>query len=230
MRRRMGANEWLLLVTGVLVVAISGDYVFKTLAEQSRAAPPRQKGPYDLEFTEGSRCPDFELPDRQGQRHRLSELATGETLVTFASNDDRSRALLRYVAGLGERRRKMGVRVPLFLTIADFAPEQEAAFVKETGLEQVVLYEPRGGAVSQAYRAVPTPRCFQVGRGRRVAVIGTSPAVAPLFNIGMEVLEGWRHRSPEMGRQEFQAAGPEELRRFGRIEAGADAQPAPGRP
>jgi hypothetical protein len=227
MRRRFGANEWMLAGCGVVLLLVVGQYVGAALAEQRRVAtPPRVQGPYDLSFNEGGQAPNFALPDRDGDLRRLSDLVEDEALLSFVSDDDRCRALLRYVRSLAERRRKAGKSVPAFITVADFDPKRERAFLRETGLDQVVLYEEKEGHIARQYRAEPRPRCFQLSRDRLVSVIGSSPAAASLFQIGEEVLKGWMYRSLA---GDFQAPEPAELRRFDASKPEPEGGPAPDR-
>jgi hypothetical protein len=214
-QRRLGTNGWLLVTAGLLLAIIAGDYVRATLAEQSRVVTPPPKSPYQPAFSEGRAGPDFELPDGKGRLRRLSELARSEALLSFVSDDAPSRALMRYAARLAQRRRKAGKPLPAFIAVADFPPARERGFLAETGLQQVVLYEAKDGPVSQQFRAGARPRCFQFASKLGVAVIGSSPADAPLFEIGKEILQGWRLRSPSMAGFDFEAPEPDELRGVG---------------
>lgn len=214
MRRRFGINHGLLAGAGVILAVMLGDYLYSTLTDRSELPPPPVKGPYDPDFKEGGRAPDFTLPDAHGRQRKLSALVPKEALLSFVSDDERSRALMRYVASLARVRRKQGKPLPAFIAVADFKPEREASFLRDTGLDQVVLYEGRGKAAAEQYRADKRPRCFQLQRNLVVAVIGSSPAAGSLFELGNEVRIGWSRRSPALVGTAFEAPEPAELRRF----------------
>jgi hypothetical protein len=213
MKRRMGTNGWILTGIGVVLALALADYVRATLVvPPSIPAPP--KSPSAPTFSEGRPGPDFELPDGRGRPRRLSKLVRSEGLLSFVSDDARSQALMRYVARLAERRRAAHRPLPTFVTVADFSPAQERAFLSKTGLEQVVLYEAKDGPVSKQYHAEARPRCFQLVEHLGVAVLGSSPLDAPLFAIGEEILKGWSFRSPALMQSDFRGPEPDELRKF----------------
>jgi hypothetical protein len=135
-------------------------------------------------------------------------------MVAFVSNDARCRALLKYIGGLFEGRRKAGQFVPVFVTVADFPKEEEPAFRAATGLEQTILYEKAGGETGTQYRAVPTPRVFSITKDLKVAAIHPSPAVAPFYQVGYSVRQGLWMRSASSSKVDERAPNPEELKAF----------------
>ena len=191
--------------------------------------PPSQPMQPDTAFQEGGRAPGFELPDRTGRRISIATLADREVMLSFVSDDPRSRAFIRYVATLAGHRSRAGRSLPRFVAVADFEPSVEAAFRKQTGLDQVFLYEEQGGSVESSYSAQARPRCFQLGPGLSVTVLGGSPASVPLYDIGMEVLQGWRFRSPAMAGLEFQAPPPDGLRAYDEGNLAGSPPASPGR-
>jgi len=213
-RKKLEANHWILLVAVVVGGIVLADYGLKKASEPP-LIPKREKDPYEPKYPEGSRVRDFSLPDRQGRSRNFYEFVSQETFVFFVQDDDRSRALVRYAAKLFERRRKAKVRVPRVLTIAGFDPAREAAWLRDTGLEQTVLYEKEGGKVSDDYRADPRPRAYQFLEGANLVTYGPTTAQAAMYDVALAVREMLRLRSPFKGPVDTGAPFPEECRRFG---------------
>lgn len=226
--RRPEANKLVLLLFGGVLLLIAGDYIRATLTDPSLRPPKIEKSPYETDFKEGGLAPDFTLLDREGRGRRLSQYAGKEVLLSFVSDDAKSRAVMRYVASLAERRRKLGKPAPVFVTVADFGPAREQAFLRETGLRQIVLYEAKDGPVARQYKAEARPRCFQLAGRLGVVVIGASPGEAPLFEVGNEVLMGWRMRSPALRDSGFSAPEPADLKRFDTSKPAGEPHPAAG--
>jgi len=186
-RKKLEANHWILLVAVVVGGIVLADYGLKKASEPP-LIPKREKDPYEPKYPEGSRVRDFSLPDRQG----------------------RSRNFYEFVS-----RRKAKVRVPRVLTIAGFDPAREAAWLRDTGLEQTVLYEKEGGKVSDDYRADPRPRAYQFLEGANLVTYGPTTAQAAMYDVALAVREMLRLRSPFKGPVDTGAPFPEECRRFG---------------
>ncbi len=224
-RRRMDANGWILIVLGVVLVIAVIEYAQKKAAEPP-LIPKVTKDPYAPDYEEASKVADFALRDGRGKLRKFSELVGEETLLFFVDGGEQSRALLKYAATLLERRRKTKSPAPAVVTIADFDPTEEAAWLRETGLKQVVLYEKLGGSVGTAYKADPRPRFHHFGDGMIIITIGDSPARAPLYEIGFSLKQTLRHRSKHSSAVDHSAPDPADLRRFGGQSSGPQGDPA----
>lgn len=227
--RRLDANQWMLIAVGGVLLVAAADYIRGTVAARTPPpAPTAAKKAYDPPFEEGGNAPDFTLPDRRGRRVSLSSLARGETLVSFVSDEPRSRALLRYIARVAAARKKLG-KLPRFVSVADFDPAKEDEFVRDTSLPQTILYEGKDHPVSRQYHSEVHPRCFQLIGGLQVSVIGKSPSADPMFQLGQDIRIGWQMRSPALNGLNFQGPEPTELKKFDLTTnaAASGASPAP---
>jgi len=172
--RRAGANVWVLAALGALLLAIGFDAVRGMLTgapppKVQLPAPPPE--PVDPDFRVGDLAPDFELPDRSGKKHKLSELVRGDTLLFFSCACDACRRLEGYAAILAER---MGSKAPAVLSVNTMPKEQEEAWVRDTGLKQTFLYEQKNGPIMEQYRGHPCPRGYRLSGDRRVRWISPS--------------------------------------------------------
>lgn len=213
-RRRIDANGWILIILGVVLVIGITEYAQKKAAEPP-LIPKVTKDRYAPDYEEASKVADFALRDGRGKLRKFSELVGEETLLFFVDGGERSRALLKYAATLLERRRKAKSRVPDVVTVADFDPSKEAAWIRETGLKQVVLYEKLGGSVGTAYKADPRPRVHHFGDGMIIITVGETPARGTLYDIGYSLKQTLRYRSKYSSAVDHSAPDPTDLRRFG---------------
>jgi hypothetical protein len=158
-----------------------------------RLLAPPQAAPRVLDqstapgFKVGDPAPNFELPDRTGKRHRLSDLLRRDTLVCFTCGCAKCLDLQTYLALLLKR---LGKSAPEVITVTTMPPEREDAYVRDTQLHAVYLYEPKKGPVMEEYRGHPCPRVYQVGADGRVEWIGSSPGDSQFVQlIGNELAE-----------------------------------------
>jgi hypothetical protein len=213
-RGRLEANHWLLLGAAVVLALVGGDYLRTTSFKRPLPEPPDPTKEYRPDFVEGGKAPDFTLPDRSGKPHRLSDLVQSETVLVFVSDDARCRALLQYIRTLIDRRRKGRQPTQQMVCVADFPPERETAFRVDSRLEGAVLYEKQAGAVHRQFRAVPTPRVFELAKGLEVITLHASPAIAPFYEIGHGVRQSFQYHSPTASKLDRDAPDPVALKAF----------------
>lgn len=185
MRRHWSANTWVLTILAVILVLAAIDIGSRLLAGPRREpeAGPAQR--YDPAFKMGDLAPDFALPDRSGRRHRLSDLARGDTLLCFTCGCKSCLDLQTYV---GELIQKLGPRAPQVLNVTTMPKDREDTWYRDTRLKQTLLYEQKEGPVMEQYRGHPCPRVYRLRPDRRVAWIGPSPRDTPyLAEIGHQV-------------------------------------------
>ncbi len=169
---RMSANNWLLLVLGLVILAVGFDAfrgMQKSTLEQVDASQKPED--YNPPFKKGEVIPEIGLagnekgtdgkglPDVDGKPRRLADLVKKDTLITFACGCAACKA---YQTFLGEVLPKLGPNRPDVVTITTQRPEGEKAWKRDTKLPQVILYEPSQGVTGKLYRGHPCPRGFFV--------------------------------------------------------------------
>jgi peroxiredoxin len=196
MKGKVSATGWAILAVAIALGLVSADLGVRWVRAGAlpRAAPPPSMDPA---FKVGDEAPDFSLPNRDGSRHTLSALVRSDTLLCFICGCARCRALQTYIALLEKR---MAAKPPKVISIASSAPEAEAAYVRDTGLKQTILYENARGQVNRTYRGHPCPRVFQLDAGRRVRYISPSGTDdAAVTRIAQDVARLLGFRQPGEG-------------------------------
>jgi peroxiredoxin len=195
-RKRAG-----LRIAGVLGLALGLGLVGSELARGylEGAATERFRdlhGYYTPPFRQGDVAPDFTLPDSSGKRRSLSSLVHQDTMLCFLCGCDRCRTMQMY---LGEMLRSLGPRAPKVVSVSSAPPESEAAWRRDTKLDQIILYDSKesGKPVTELYRGHPCPRLFRLDADRRVTWIGPSPArLANLDLLGQAMARNLGYRIP----------------------------------
>lgn len=117
-------------------------------------------------FALGAFAPDFHLPDAQGKQHSLSEFLNKPTLLSFYSDDHRSRTWAREMQKLWNHIGRTRMRS---VVVVSFSPEKAAEFIRETKDQSVYLFEaPDHHPVRDQYQAAAGPNSWVVDRKRRV--------------------------------------------------------------
>lgn len=174
MKRRLDPTR--AVVVGVLLVAVllGLDLAWKSYADLSDAQFQAVHGEHAPRFQVGDPAPDFELPDGKVQMRSLSSLVKDDTLLCFLCGCSHCRRMQTYLAELLQ---EMGARAPAVVSVTTAPMEMEAAWRRDTGLEETLLYESKsnGSPVTATYRGHPCPRIFRLDGDRRVTWIGPSP-------------------------------------------------------
>jgi hypothetical protein len=189
MSSRWNANTLLLAVFVLILVGAGVDYGRRVLGGTKDAAnaDAAAKKPLQPDFKVGDPAPDFALPDSKKKIHRLSELVHGKTLLFFACGCSNCRQVQTWLADM---RKDKGDIVPPVITITSAPPESEAAWFRDTGLKQTILYYTHGATPDPMtiYKGKPCPRMYLVNGDRTVDFIGASPAETPgIQAIGMQI-------------------------------------------
>jgi hypothetical protein len=182
----------LVLVAALVASEVSRGYLKSAAAERFR----NEQGFYTPAFRVGDPAPDFTLPDAAGRRHSLSSLVRQDTLLCFLCGCAYCRTMQIY---LKEMLDSLGDRAPKVVSVTTAPPEAEAAWRRDTELEQVMLYETKasGKPVTNEYRGDPCPRLFRMDADRRVTWIGPSPAqVRNLDALGEAIARNLGYRIP----------------------------------
>lgn len=190
MKRRWNANTWIAVIVIGVVVLIAFDAVRAALRPPTVTPKPAQasqvpvvpKRPSEPDFNVGDTAPDFSLPDRYGKTHRLSELVKGDTLLMFTCGCAHCLDLQNYVGLLSKH---MKGRPPAVINVTSLPPDAEAAWLRNTQLQQTMVYEKKDGPVVKTYRGHPCPRVYRVEPGLKVTWIGPSLVdTGTLENLG----------------------------------------------
>ncbi len=190
MSARWNANTVLLAVFVLILVGAGVDYGRRVLGgpkPKPEAAPTTAKNPAEPDFKVGDPAPDFALPDSKKKMRKLSELVDKKTLLFFACGCSNCRQIQSLLADM--RRNKPG-SVPPVITITSAPPEAEEAWLRDTKLEQTMLYHRAGVSPDPMtiYRGKPCPRLYIVNADRTVKFIGMSPSqMAGMYPIGAQI-------------------------------------------
>lgn len=221
MRRRGNANTWLLGILIAIIGAIGIDVGRRMYYPPKPETPEQKKAEHAPPFKVGGTAPDFALWDDHGQKHALSELVQGDTLVTFTCGCSSCKDMHTYMAKLLA---KMGKDAPPVVTITSMPPAGEAAWIRDTKLKQTFLFQPHENSpeektqyddmmrqlkgkdvpnITDLYRGHPCPRIYRMDKGLKVTYIGPSNADAP------QPLNAGPYLGYDLARQ-LQFAGPGE--------------------
>ena len=184
---------WLLIAVGAWLgfqlVRQSGRILLRLEAIERRlgaTTPAQRREPAGLPV--GTGAPDFELPDLEGARRKLSEFRGQDLLLVFFNPkcgfctkvaDDL--AALPLEAGGGRA-------MPLVVTTGD--PQENRQLVERHGIRCVVLLQEDGGSVASAHT------------GRRWATGSTPPDASPAnWPSAANRCCNWRRRFPHRTRR-----------------------------
>ena len=194
MRRRGNANTWLLGILIAIIGAIGIDVGRRMYSPPKPDDSQAQKASHEPPFKVGGTAPDFTLPDDHGQKHALSELVKGDTIVTFTCGCSSCRDMHTYMAKVLA---KMGKNAPPVVTITSMPPAGEASWLRDTKLQQTFLFQPHEGVpeekaayddmmrqlkgkdvptLTDLYKGHPCPRVYRLDSGMKVTYIGPSAA------------------------------------------------------
>lgn len=184
------------LVAGAAVLLLAAGELARGYLKQVGNERFRQvHGFYTPPFRRGDPAPDFTLPDAAGRRHSLSRVVRQDTLLCFICGCDRCRRMQIY---LGQMLRSLGSRAPKVVSVSKAPPESDAAWRRDTRLDQLVLYDSRkdNTPVIELYRGDPCPRLFRLDADRRVTWIGPSPAQVSLDTLGEAMAKNLGYHLP----------------------------------
>jgi AhpC/TSA family protein len=183
MKQRWTANTWVLAtLLGIIVVA--GVEAGRQILVGSATEGPRAESSFKPGFDVGAVAPDFTLPDSKQKPHRLSELIKKDTLLCFTCGCENCRQLQTYLSGL---RSRMKAKAPQVISVTTALPDAEEAYIRDTGLPHLILYEAKesGTPVMELYKGHPCPRVYRLHADRKVAWISPSPGEVPPTEVGL---------------------------------------------
>jgi hypothetical protein len=171
MKRRANANTWILAGLLTVLVLVGLDVGRRYLWEA--AHPEQLVNPTLPLFKVGEVAPDFELPDKAGKKHKLSQLVKRDTILSFLCGCNNCRAMQTYLAQLIKL---MGPSAPDLVGVTTQNEDFEERYGEITGLpQQKLLYEAKNGEVMEEYKGHPCPRFYRLDGERKVVWIGPSP-------------------------------------------------------
>jgi hypothetical protein len=183
MKRRWTANTWLLTVL-MGVLCLIGIDVGRRLAARP-VADPVPKEDAAPKFKVGDVAPRFTLPDSKQVKRTFPDIVKRDTLLVFSCGCNQCREFQTY---LGMVEKKLGPKAPDIISVNSTQPGAAAAWIRDTGLKQTMLYGAHGAGETQVYHGSPCPRAFRVSPERRVTYIGQSRADhVPVQLIGRDV-------------------------------------------
>ncbi len=174
MANKLNVNAWVMTIF-VLILALAGmDWAHSAFDKTREKKAVAEASNHDPGFKVGDIAPDFTLPDRTGGRQTLSQLVNGDTYLMFICGCSRCRATTSYLSRLLAKRK--GPR-PTVLSVASFDPESEEAYLRDTHLQQTLLYTDATSkdAIEKMYKGHPCPRVFHLDGNRKVLWISASP-------------------------------------------------------
>lgn len=193
MSSRWNSNTVLLAVFLLILVGAGFDYGRRVLGgtKPSSAPEPAKAGKAGSapEFAVGDPAPDFALPDAKNKVHKLSELVKGKTLLFFACGCQECKQVQTWIANMRDSKK---VEVPPIITVTSAPPEAEAAWFRDTGLKQTMLYHKEGVSpdAMTIYKGKPCPRLYVLNADRTVKFIGSSPSDTPGTQaIGLQIVK-----------------------------------------
>lgn len=192
MSARWNSNTVLLAVFILILVGAGVDYGRRVLGGDN--PPPTLEDPITKrgmkpDFKVGDLAPDFALPDDKKKMHKLSELVKKKTMLFFACGCSNCKDVQTWLADMREKRKD---DFPPVITITSAPPESEAAWLRDTGLPQEMLFWSAAASPDPMaiYKGKPCPRIYVVNSDRTVKFIGTSMAESPgVQSIGYEILK-----------------------------------------
>ncbi|HEU4752183.1 MAG TPA: redoxin domain-containing protein, partial [Armatimonadota bacterium] len=182
MSNRWSANTWVLVIVTAVLVMIGVDLGRRAIiGDRLDPQADLTKQTTDPPFKVGEATPDFSLPDASKKMHSLSELLRRapdrHTILAFSCGCAACRTVQTY---LGTLQKKLGPKAPQFICVGSTQPESEAAWVRDTGLKQTILYDKKEeSTVIDAWKGHPCPRLFELSPDRRAVWIGPSPQGRP---------------------------------------------------
>lgn len=185
MKRRWTANTWLLTVLMVVLCLIGIDVGRRMAAGPIPETEQFPKQDATPKFKVGDVAPSFTLPDGKQVKRTFPKMVKRDTLLVFSCGCNQCREFQTY---LGMVEKKLGPQAPDIISVNSTQPEAAAAWVRDTGLKQTMLYGGHGGGETLAYHGSPCPRAFRVSPDHRVRYIGQSRADhVPVQLIGRDV-------------------------------------------
>lgn len=179
--RKLNANQWVLVVVVVLLVAIGIDLTRKVLmGDNASAAPPRKED----SILVGQAAPDFTLPDEKGKDRTLASLVKGPTLLTFSCGCSSCRQMEGY---LGKLQKTKGSGFPAVITVSSADPASYKAWKRDTSLKGLMLYDrSEATEIIQMYNGHPCPRLYLMDGDRQVTWRSVSLSDFEMPEIGLE--------------------------------------------
>lgn len=196
---KWSANTWVLVILSVVLILVGVDLGRRTLAVTKAQVEEGKPPTTDPDFKVGDTAPDFELADRTGKKHKLSELAGKDTLLSFLCGCSSCRQVQTYT---GVLTRKLGPKAPKLVAVTSADPAAEESWFRDTGVKEALLYErgPGPTPVMDKYKGHPCPRVFRLGPDRKVEWIGPSPSPGmPMTQVGMQLAENLGFKTPMGG-------------------------------
>lgn len=113
-------------------------------------------------FENGSTAPDFTLRDARGRPHSLKDFRGYPVLLSFYTDDRRSRVWAREMLKLRNYLGRSRIRS---IAVVSFSPERVKEFIRDTKDDSLYLFEkPDRHPVRDQYKAAPGPNSWVVDR------------------------------------------------------------------
>jgi len=182
MKKRWSANTWVVVILFALIGLISIDIGRNLLrGDRGPTDEPVKPPSMDPKFKVGEKAPDFTLPDKKGNKHSLSKLVKGDTMLWFTCGCSSCLEMQTYMTKLTKQ---LGSKAPAVINVTTMLPDREETWFRDTKLKQTILYEGKeGGPLGEIYHGHPCPRFFRLKPDRTVTMIGKSPATMPDMNV-----------------------------------------------
>jgi hypothetical protein len=194
MKKRWGANTWLLIVLVTIIGLVGIDIGRRMFAGPVPVVPPEPVGG-PPEFEVGDRVPEVTLPDETGKEQHLRDLIKRDTLLAFSCGCSQCEGYQVYLSKVFA---KVKGETPEVVSINTTMPDSHEAWLRKTNLPQKFLYtQSLSSKDLKPFRGHPCPRAFRIAADDSVTWIGSSPANAPTPELlGVEVAREFGFRSP----------------------------------
>lgn len=207
------ATTWTAAIFGLILVLVGIDIGRGFLAEQAAEQQLAQKedtlaaaDSKDPAFKKGDLAPDFTLKDSKGVEHTLSNEVTGDTMLSFICGCSACRDMQAWMSKLYQ---KMGPKAPKVFSVSTASKDGESAWIRDTNLQQTIVYDEETQKVGDIYKGHPCPRLFRLNADRKVAWIGPSPMPEmPLDYMKKEVAGIYGFQAPDGRRADLPKAPP----------------------
>jgi cytochrome c biogenesis protein CcmG/thiol:disulfide interchange protein DsbE len=169
---RLSANGWLLVASGVLLLAMAGEPAYRAMTGRKSAAQVRleklmeEEAKWAMGPMVGDPTPPFSLKTADGRQVTLSEFRGRPVLLNFYCGC----YLCRGIAVAFEKlHKKPPKHRPEFINVHTFTPDRVGPFIKDTGAKNATyLYDP-GKAVSRRWGSTECPRTWLIDEEGKIA-------------------------------------------------------------
>ena len=178
---RWSPNTWVLATVLLVLIAISGEWVYR----QATAKPPAAKAD-ENEFIDMARppfppdtvVPDWELPMADGKKVHLHGQTSPHTVLLSSCGCDRCTHVTQKLVAFYQ---KLGDKAPSTIGIftPSYSPEGEPGFRKRSGATFPFVYSRANPGLLRMWNGEPCPRLYVLDNEHRLKYVSPSVHNSP---------------------------------------------------